>query len=54
MQKGIKQGIEQGIEQTLINNVKGMLENDIEIEVIAKITNRSIEEIEKIINEKEK
>lgn len=42
----LKRGLEQGIEQTIIS----MVENKIPLNVISKVTNKSIEEIEKIIN----
>lgn len=53
MEKGIKQGIEQGIEQGVVkgreeNNlevVKNMLKENMDIELISKITNKTKEEI---------
>ena len=40
-QKALKDGIKQGIEQT----IKEMLKNNLDLELISKITNKSIEEI---------
>ena len=51
MAQGMAQGIAQGIEQTNIKNIKNMYVKNISIEDIADITDKSIEEIEKIINE---
>lgn len=45
----LKRGIEQGIEQATINTVISMLQNNISIELISKITNKTIEEIKEII-----
>lgn len=49
--KGMAQGMAQGIEQTNIKNIKNMYAKNISIEDIADITDKSIEEIEKIIKE---
>ena len=46
----LERGIEQGIEQATINTVISMLQNNVSIELISKITNKSIEEIKDIIN----
>ena len=45
---GVKEGIEQGIEQKTTEMVLSMLKNNIDIETISKITNKSIKEIEMI------
>ena len=51
-ERGIEQGIGKGIEQGIIQNttemILSMLKNDIDIEKISKITNKSIKEIENI------
>ena len=52
IEKGIEQGIEKGIEQGMKKEKKNiiitMLKNNIDIEIISKITNKSIKEIETI------
>ena len=52
IEKGIEQGIEKGIEQGIVKNttemIISMLKNNIDIETISKITNKSIKEIEMI------
>ena len=48
LEQGIEKGIEQGKEENKIEMIKSMLENDIDIEKISKISGKSIEEIEKI------
>ena len=52
IKQGIKQGIEQGIEQgtkeKTIEIIKSMLKKELDINLISEITNRSIEEINKI------
>ncbi len=48
LENGIKRGIEQGIKQTTIEIAKQMLKEDIEIEVIKRITKLSEQEIEKL------
>ena len=48
LEQGIEQGIEKGIEQEKINNIKSMLENNIEIDLISKVSGKSIEEIKEI------
>ena len=45
---GIKKGIEQGINQNTIEIIKSMLKKELDINLISEITNRSIEEINKI------
>ena len=51
-ERGIEQGIGKGIEQGIIQNttemILSMLKNDIDIEKISKITNKSIKKIENI------
>jgi len=44
-----KDGINDGIEQNIINTIKEMYKNNIEIELISKITNKSIKEIKNIL-----
>ena len=48
IKQGIKQGIEQGIEQEKENTVKNMLKENIDIEIISKVTGLSIEKINKL------
>ena len=48
LENGIKRGIEQGIKQTTIEIAKQMLKEDIEIEVIKRITKLSEQEIKKL------
>ena len=50
--QGIEQGISQGLEQGIELTIKNMNKNNIPIETISKITNKSIQEINKIIKEK--
>ena len=45
---GIKEGRKEGIEETLVSTIKGMLDNNIDIDTISKITKKSVEEIKKI------
>lgn len=52
IEQGIEQGIKQGEEETQTMFIKSMATNNIEISEIAKIANMSIEEVQKIINEK--
>ena len=49
MAKGMAKGIEQGIEQGIVNTAKNMLKENIDIELISKVTGLSIEKIQKII-----
>ncbi len=51
-EQGIEQGIKQDEEGMQIMFIKSMAANNIEISEIAKIANMSIEEVQKIINEK--
>jgi len=44
-QKAIKEGMEKGIEQGIEQTIKEMLKNKLELELISKITNKTIEEI---------
>lgn len=46
--KGLKVGIEQGIEQNTIAIAKKMLEQDIDIKIISKITGLSIDKIKNL------
>ena len=46
----LERGIEQGSKTTLHNTIIEMLKNDASIEFIAKVTNKSIEEITQIKN----
>ena len=48
MAKGIEQGIEQGIKQNTIDTIKELLKNNIEIDIISKVTKKSIDEIKNI------
>ena len=48
IKKGIEQGIEQGIKEKTIEIIKSMLKKELDINLISEITNRSIEEINKI------
>lgn len=50
LEQGIEQGIERGIEQTEKEYIKNMLEENIDIEMICKITNKTKEEILEIKN----
>ena len=47
-QFGFEQGVEQGIEQKNIETVKNLLEENLDIELISRVTNLSKEEIMKI------
>ena len=49
--KGLKEGIEQGIIQEKREIVKKLIENEVSLEQIAKITDLSKEEIENIIKD---
>ena len=51
IEKGIEKGIEQGMEQKTKENILSMIENNLSLELISKVTNKSIEEINKIIKE---
>ena len=46
--EGIQEGIKQGIEKGIINTAKNMLKENIDINIIAKVTNLSIEDIKKL------
>ena len=48
VEKGIEQGIQQGIEQKQIEMVERMIDENINISIISKISGLAIEEIEKI------
>ena len=50
LEQGIIQGINQGIEQNKVEMIKSMLENNIDYEVISKVTGKTIEEIKEIEN----
>ena len=47
-EKGLKEGIEQGIEQNNLEVAKKMLEENIKVETISKITGLTKEEIAKL------
>lgn len=46
-----EQGISQGIEQNTKETILSMIENKLPLELISKVTNKSMEEINKIIKE---
>ena len=48
LEEGRKVGIEQGIEQNKISIAKSMLQENIDVDIIAKCTGLSIDEISKI------
>ena len=48
---GIEQGIEKGIQKNKIEIIKNMLDKNLDINLITKITGLSIEKIDKIKNE---
>ncbi len=48
MEKGVKKGIEIGIEKGIIQTAKEMLKNNMDIELISKITKLSVEKISEI------
>jgi len=48
VKKGIKIGIEKGIEKGIIQTAKEMLKNNMDIELISKITKLSVEKISEI------
>ena len=50
LEEGRKEGFEQGIEQNIIATIKNMIENDLDLEVISKVTNKSIDEIKLILD----
>ena len=50
LEQGIEKGIEKGIEQTEIEYIKNMLNENIDIEMVCKITKKSKDEILKIKN----
>ena len=45
---GIERGLERGIEQTKIEHIKNMLDEGLAVDVIARITNKTEDEILKI------
>ena len=49
-ENGVEDGIEKGIEQNTITTIKKMLENNIDIKTISKISGRSLEYIQNIEN----
>ena len=49
--EGIEQGLVQGIEQNTKDMILAMINNNATLEFISKVTNKSIEEINKIIKE---
>lgn len=46
-----KEGLEEGIEQTIKDTILSMLENNLSLELISKVTNKTIDEIEAISKE---
>ena len=50
-EEGFNAGVEQGIEQNTIEVIKNMLENRLSLDVISKVTGKTIEEIEIIKND---
>ena len=48
----LKQGIEQGIEKNMKAVILSMIANNIDIDTISKITNKSVNDINKIIEVK--
>ena len=50
-EQGLAQGHEQGVQQEKIANIIGMLREGIDIQVIARITSYSIEDIQRIAKE---
>lgn len=47
----MEQGIEKGIEQKELEIIKSMLKNNLDLETIARVTNKTIEEIKEIVKE---
>ena len=47
---GMEQGLEQGLEQKTKEIILSMIKNNIPMETISKVTNKTINEIKKIIN----
>ena len=45
IKQGIEQGIEQGIKQNIEQTIKEMLKNNLDLKLIAKVTNKSVDEI---------
>jgi len=50
--EGLQEGIEQGVQQGKIQMIKGMNELGVPVETIAKASNLSVEEIERILEQK--
>ena len=48
LERGSRQGFERGVEQNTIDMIQQMLKNNIDLEKISKISNKTIEEIKKI------
>ena len=48
LQQGLQEGIQQGLYQQAIQTAKNMLKDKVDIKLISKYTNLSIEEINKI------
>ena len=48
MEKGLEQGIEQGIEQRNISIAKNMISENLDIELISKITGLTLDQIKKL------
>lgn len=51
LQQGLQKGLQQGLYQQAIQTAKTMLKDKIDIELISKYTNLSVEEIKKINEE---
>ena len=52
--KGIEKGIEKGVEKTKKEMVINLFNNDVSIEIIAKSSGLTIEEVQKIIDKENK
>ncbi|MFP4698509.1 MAG: hypothetical protein ACLFMO_07365, partial [Eubacteriales bacterium] len=48
MEKGVEKGIEKGRKEGMVLAAKNMLENDIDIETVMKVTGLKIEEVKDI------
>lgn len=53
IERGIEQGIEQGREQNKIETIYSSIKEGLPIDLIARITALTIEEVEKILESKE-
>lgn len=50
IEQGIEQGFEKGINEEKITTIKNMLKNNLDIEIISKVTGKTISEIKEFIN----